>query len=249
MQKIFGLKNEEPSGLKDFSLMAVDLHSHLIPAIDDGVKTVEDSIAILKQFEQLGFKKIITTPHVVPDGYNNSSETILRGRDKVLEAMKKNSINIQFEAAAEYYFDGSLNEKIKNNDILTIGKNYVLVEYSYLAKPNDASNVIYNLQVAGYKIILAHPERYPYYHEKKFDSYHALKERKVFFQINLMSLIGRYGKPAKAIAERMIDEKLVDFVGTDLHGMKHLENIKECLSEKYLEKILTYDKLLNKTLL
>jgi len=229
--------------------MAVDIHSHLIPGIDDGVKTIDDAIFILRQYEELGVKKVITSPHVVSDGYNNSTATILAGRDKVREAIKLNGINLEFDAVAEYYLDDSIYEKIEKKDLLTISdKNFVLVELSYLAKANNVSDLLYKLQVAGYRVILAHPERYPYYYEKDFDSYTSLKDRSVYFQINLMSLSGKYGKGARAVAEKLIDENMVDFVGTDLHSAKHMESIKECMKEKYLDKILNYPKLLNRTL-
>lgn len=235
--------------LTDLSQMAVDIHSHLIPGIDDGVKTMDESIAILKEFEQLGLKKIITSPHVVSDGFNNSTQTILDGRDNVREAIKKHGINIEFDAVAEYYLDESMYEKIEKKDLLTIGsKNFILVELSYLSKANNVSDLIYKLQIAGYRVILAHPERYPYYYEKNLEQYISLKDRSVYFQINLMSLAGKYGKPARAVAEKMIDEQMVDFIGTDLHNSKHLEAIKNSLGEKYLRKILDYDKLLNRTL-
>lgn len=229
--------------------MAVDIHSHLIPGIDDGVKTMEESISILKDFETLGFKKIITSPHVVSDGYNNSTQIILQGRDKVREAIKQNGIHLEFDAVAEYYLDESMYEKIEKKDLLTISeKKFVLVELSYLAKANNVSDLLYKLQIGGYRVILAHPERYPYYHEKDFEQYNSLKDRSVYFQINLMSLAGKYGKPARAIAEKLIDENMVDFIGTDLHNARHMESIKGALGEKYLAKILNYPKLLNRTL-
>ena len=229
--------------------MAVDIHSHLIPGIDDGVKTMEESISILKDFETLGFKKIITSPHVVSDGYNNTTQTILHGRDKVREAIKQNGIHLEFDAVAEYYLDESMYEKIEKKDLLTISeKKFVLVELSYLAKANNVSDLLYKLQIGGYRVILAHPERYPYYHEKDFEQYNSLKDRSVYFQINLMSLAGKYGKPARAIAEKLIDENMVDFIGTDLHNARHMEAIKAALGEKYLAKILNYPKLLNRTL-
>ncbi len=248
IKRLFGEKKEEHVPLEDLRLMEVDIHSHLIPGIDDGSKTMDDTIYLLRQLESLGFRKIITSPHVVTDGYNNSTEIILRGRDKVREAMAANGINLEFDAIAEYYLDETLSEKIEKRDILTFGKNYVLVELSYLNKPNNAGDIFYQLQVAGYKIVLAHPERYPYYHENDFHHYHSLKDRNILLQINLMSLAGKYGKNAQAIAERLINERMVDFIGTDLHNAKQVETIKTCLSNKYLERVLRSEKLLNRTL-
>lgn len=249
IKELFGQKKEEFSSLTDYSLMAVDIHSHLIPGIDDGAKSMDDSLFMLRQYEALGFKKVITSPHVITDSYNNSTETILKGRDNVRAAIVENGINIEFDAAAEYYIDETLYEKIEKHELLTIGDNYVLAELSYMNKSNNSADIIYKMQVAGYKVLLAHPERYPYFYQNDFDEYHKLKDRNVYFQVNIMSLLGKYGKEAKVIAERLIDEKLVNFVGTDLHNARQMESIKACLDLKYLEKILHYEKLLNKTLL
>ena len=200
-------------------------------------------------FEQLGIKKVIATPHSMADGYVNSNEKIIKLRDELREAAKANGINIELDAAAEYYADEAFMDKIARKDLLTMGKRYVLMELSYVSKPQNVGEIVYKLQVAGYDLILAHPERYPYYHEEDFSSYESLKDRKVFFQINIPSLVGRYGAGAEYTAKRMIDEGMVEFVGSDLHTLNSFEVLRTCLKDKYLEKILTSDKLLNKTLL
>jgi tyrosine-protein phosphatase YwqE len=248
LKSLFGNKQEAHTALKDFSALGVDMHSHLIPTIDDGSKSMDDSIYMLRQLEALGYRKIITSPHVVTDGYNNSTETILAGRDKVRQAIIDNHIDIEFDAVAEYYADETFSQRIAQKDLLTFGNNFVLVELSYLNKPNNAGEIFYKLQVAGYRIMLAHPERYPYYHEKSFESYHSLKDRNIYFQINIMSLLGKYGNDARSVAERMIDEKMVDMIGLDLHQPRQLETIKECLKLKYLSKAIAGGKLLNNTL-
>lgn len=248
LSELFGGKKETPSHLSDYSLMGADIHSHLIPGIDDGSPDMATTIEMLRQFKALGFKKIITSPHVVTDGYNNTTETIISGRDAVRAEIAKQGIDIEFDAIAEYYADGSMYDKIEQNDLLTFGKNYVLVEFSYLQKQNMVFELIYKLQLANYRVLLAHPERYPYYYESSFETYYALKDRNVHFQINLGSLLGKYGKGAKQAAEKMIDEKLVNFVGTDLHKVAQFESLRDCLKLKYVEKILTYEKLGNRTL-
>ncbi len=229
--------------------MAVDMHSHLIPGIDDGSPDMATTIQMLKHFKEFGFKKIITSPHIMADGYVNTTAIVLSGRDAVRVELAKQNIDIEFDAIAEYYADSSMYDKIEQNDLLTFGKNYVLVEFSYLQKQNMVFDLIYKLQLANYRVVLAHPERYPYYYESGFDSYYSLKDRNVHFQINLGSLLGKYGKGAKNAAEKMIDEKLVNFVGTDLHKLTQFDTLQECLKLKYLEKILTYDKLANRTLI
>jgi protein-tyrosine phosphatase len=244
-----GNQGNEVSSLTDFSLMAVDLHSHLIPGIDDGVKFMDESIDVLSAMRQMGFRKVITTPHIMPGGYDNTRDIILAGRDKVREALKEAQIDIAFDAAAEYYLDASMYEKIEKKELLSVGSDFVLVEFPMNTKPYHFEDAIYKMQVGGYNVILAHPERYPYYYETSMKGYNDLKDRGVYFQINMMALAGRYGRQAQHAAEKMIDNKMVDFVATDLHGFRHIEAIRECLRAKYLEKILTSDTLMNKTLL
>ena len=248
---LFGGKKdkETASSLSDYSQMAVDIHSHLIPGIDDGVKTMEESIEMIKHLRDFGFKKLITSPHVMGDGYTNTSEIILNGRDLVREAIKQNGIDIQFDASGEYNIDDGLYEKIEQKALLPFGNNYIMVEMPFISKPAIMGDIIYKLQIAGYNVILAHPERYGYFYENDFASYYALKDRNVLFQLNIASLLGTYGKGAKYSAEKMINENMVNFIGTDLHGARHLGLLQDCLGLKYLEKIMNYDKLLNKTLL
>ncbi len=250
LKKLFKKEKEEtPSALVDFTEMVVDFHNHVLPGIDDGAKSIEDSVAMLKNFAELGFKKIIASPHSMADGYINSTEKILKARDAVREAAINAGVTIQFDAAAEYYMDELFMEKIEKRDLLTVGKNYVLMELSYLSKPTNTQDAIYKLQVAGYNLILAHPERYPYYHEDSFEHYKEFKNRGVYFQINLGSLVGKYGGGAKYTAEKMIDENMVEFVGSDLHTLAQFQMLRDCLKQKHLEKILSSDKLRNKTLL
>ncbi len=243
-------KEEKPvSTLTDYSQMAVDIHSHLIPGIDDGAKGIEESVFLLQQLERLGFKKIITSPHVMQDGYMNSTETILTGRDRVRRAIKENGIKLEFDAIAEYNIDEGMYAKIEKKDLLVLGKNFVLVEMPFISKPAIMGDIMYKLQTAGYNVLLAHPERYSYFYENDFKTYKSLKDRNIFFQVNIGSLSGTYGKGAKFTAEKMIDDNMVNFIGSDLHGAKNIEILEKCLSLKYLEKIISYDKLLNKTLL
>lgn len=242
-----GKKEEALPSFSDFSAIGADIHSHLIPGIDDGVQTLDDTIYLLRQYEALGYKKVFTSPHV-GGGYNNTTQIITEGREKVREAIKQNGINIEFDTIAEYYLDETLAEKIEKRDLLSFGKNYVLVEFSFLNAPQNIRETIYKIQTSQYRFVLAHPERYSYFQDKDFREYKSLKDRNVYFQINMLSLAGRYGKGAQVAAERMIDEKMVDFIGSDLHGIKHMEMIKQAVGLKYMQKIMNYDKLLNKTL-
>jgi protein-tyrosine phosphatase len=233
----------------DLSGLGVDLHSHLIPGIDDGAKTMEDSIMLIKGLRQLGFKKIITSPHIMSGGYNNTPEIILSGRDKVREEIKAQGIDVDFDAWAEYYLDETIMPKIEARNLLTMGDNYVLVELSYLMKSFSTTSYFYSLITNGYKVVLAHPERYPYYHSDDLDEYKMLKDHGVFFQVNIASLTGTYGQGARNIAEKLIDNNMVDFIATDLHNTRHLGYINASVKLPYMEKIINYDKLMNKVFL
>lgn len=242
-------KKEVPPSLTDLSGLYVDLHSHLLPGIDDGAKTMEESINLIRGLHDLGFKKIITSPHIMSGGYNNTPEIILSGRDRVREAIRENNIDVKFDAWAEYYLDETIFPKIKEHKLLTMGDNYVLVELSYLQKSNNATSYFYTLITNGYKVILAHPERYPYYHGDSLAQYRSLKDQGIFFQLNIASLSGTYGKAVRATAEDMIDHNLIDFVATDLHNERHLNYIQESIKLPYLAKIINYPRLMNKVLL
>ena len=246
---IFGKKKEELSNLSDLSALGIDLHSHLIPGIDDGAKTLEDSLFLIKGMRELGFKKIITSPHIMSGGYNNTPEIILSGRDKVREAIKEQGIDVEFDAWAEYYLDETILPKIEKRNLMTMGDNYVLVELSYLMKSFNTTTYFYNLITNGYKVVLAHPERYPYYHEESLDEYSSLKDQGIFFQVNIASLTGTYGQGARSMAEKMIDNNMVDFIATDLHNARHLGYITDSVKLPYMEKIINYDKLMNKLFL
>jgi protein-tyrosine phosphatase len=234
------VKSDENSTdeIKDFSSFGVDMHSHLIPGIDDGAKTIDDSIAMIKELHSLGFKKIITTPHIMSDFYRNTPQNILEGLEIIREAVKNNGIPVVIEAAAEYYLDDGFLQKLENEKLLTFGDNYVLFEISYINSPENMKEIIFNLRTAGYRPVLAHPERYPFWY-KHFDEYKRLKDQGVYLQLNVNSLTGYYSVPAKKIGEKLIDEKMVDFIGTDTHHSKHIEVLKKCLNEKYFKKILS----------
>ena len=147
----------------DLSIIGTDMHSHLIPGIDDGSRSMDETIAMLAKFESLGYKKVITTPHIMNEVYPNGPETILGGLSKVQETANSLGLAIEITAAAEYYFDETLVEKVKNKSVLSFD-DYVLVEFSFHSKPEFEDQLFFEMQTAAYKPILAHFERYPYYH-------------------------------------------------------------------------------------
>lgn len=231
----------------DLSLIGTDMHSHLIPGIDDGSKSLDDTITMLKKFSNLGYKKVITTPHIMSDYYRNTPEIILGGLEKVRAAIKEEGIAIEIEAAAEYYLDYSMRELIASKQILTFGDNYVLVELSFSQEQPGVKELLFELITEGYKPILAHVERYPYYNNQ-WNLIEEYRERGVLLQLNLNSLSGHYGPMVKRMAEQLIDKNWINVVGSDCHHFGHLEMIEILRTNPHLHKIVNKPNLLNKTL-
>lgn len=227
-------KKEEP--LPDYSFVNADMHSHLIPGIDDGAKTLEDSLTLIRELHGMGFRKLITTPHIMSDYFRNNPENILGGLAKVREAVAEAGIPVEIEAAAEYYVDDGFVSKLEKERLLTFGDNYLLFEVSYINCPDNIDDIIFRMQVLGYKPVMAHPERYPFWYQS-FQRYKEFRDLGVMLQLNTNSLSGYYGMDAKRTAEKLIDNNLVDFIGTDCHHMKHVDALKRGLGESYMKKI------------
>jgi len=233
---IFFKKKEIPL-VNFFPKGFVDIHSHLLPGIDDGAKNMDKSIQLISKMRSFGIKNFITTPHVLGDVYQNSSQTIRKKLQEVKEELiKRNIIDISIHAAAEYMMDEQFSELLAEKDILTLKDNYILVEMSYFSAPINLYDIIFEIQVKGFKPILAHPERYNFYHTD-FNHYYKLKKAGCLFQLNLLSLTEQYGKGVQKIAQQLLKENLYDFVGTDIHHNNHLDSLKKIGTKKYLEKI------------
>lgn len=232
------------SSLANFSSVNVDMHSHLIPGIDDGAGTLDDSIALARHMYQLGYKKLITTPHIQHEFFRNTPEIILSGLEKVRKAFKSENIPVEIQAAAEYLLDDGFEEKASRGNLLTFSGKYLLVELSYYNPHPNLKTFVFNLQVDGYQVILAHPERYTYWFSD-FSKYEDLKDRGVFFQVNLVSLAGFYPEPVKKMAEKLIEKGLVEFVGSDMHNNNYMEALEKSLKENSLAKLVASGKLLN----
>lgn len=243
--KLFGSSSSiEPI---DFGLLKTDLHSHLIPGIDDGSKSMEDSLILLRKFSELGYKKVITTPHIMSDFYKNTPEIILGGLEKVREAINKENLNITIEAAAEYYLDFHFDELIAKKKVLTFGDNHVLFELSFNDEPPRVKETIFSLITEGYKPILAHVERYPFYFNE-WNKIEDFKERGVLLQLNINSLSGHYGPQVKKMGEQLIDKDWIDVIGSDCHHIGHLQMMDSLRKNPHLKKIVEKENLLNKFL-
>jgi protein-tyrosine phosphatase len=220
----------------DLSSLKVDMHSHLIPGIDDGAATLEDSLEMLRKLESLGYRKIITTPHIKTGSFDNTTEIIKAGEKIVKEAIEKEGINLQFEAAAEYFFDYTFMERIESEDLLTFGNKNILVEYSFAQAPVGHKEMYFALQMKGYQPIMAHFERYPYYHGSTKMA-EELRDKGIKIQVNILSFIGHYGPQIQKQAEMLLKENMIDLIATDCHRIEHLLLIEGNLNHKNMQKL------------
>ena len=236
MLGIFKKKKE----IKDFSFLQTDIHSHMIFGLDDGAQTVEDSLELIKNMHSLGFSTIITSPHVHSDFYPNTTGGILTQYNKVLAALKEEKIDINFKTAAEYMINDWFMELLKEEEeLLTIHDKHVLVEMSYLAESPYLNDAIFQLQAKGYTPILAHPERYNFYHHD-YKQYQALKDRGCLLQLNTIALSGYYGSHVKKIATQLLDEGMYEYCGSDMHHMRHFKALESLLDSKIIHKLADY---------
>lgn len=228
----------------NFSSIGTDMHSHIIPGIDDGAQTLNDSFLLAKKFKALGYHKLIATPHIMADYFRNTPDTIHRGLDALRNGLKDIGLELEVDAAAEYYLDETLEKKIRQKEVLTFGGNYLLFELSYINAPQNLIDFIKMMQDAGYKPILAHPERYPYYYGA-FENYHQIRETGCLLQMNTIALTGYYGSGAKKVAEEMVENHMVDFIGSDMHHLKHAAALEDSLTTPFIENLLSQEQLKN----
>lgn len=222
-----------------------DMHSHLIPGVDDGAPDMDTSLALIRGMVALGFKKLITTPHIMWEMYPNVEEDILRRLAALQERVKEEGIPVEIGAAAEYFLDGHFKSLLERKaPLLTISGNMVLVEFSMASPPLDLKEMLFDLQLQGYQPVIAHPERYVY-HERNKEFFVELKAAGYLFQLNINSLAGFYGKASQNLAQYFIKQDYYDLAGTDLHAARHLETLSHSAIEAPLARLLEKGRLLN----
>jgi protein-tyrosine phosphatase len=227
-------KKKEHIDIPEYLPIQTDIHSHILPGIDDGSPDIETSLILVKGLYDLGIRRSIATPHIMSDLYRNNRDTITAALEKLKTACADAQINIELGAAAEYMLDDAFMNILKSNDqLLTIHKNIILTEQSFSVPSENLKEISFEIMMAGYKPIMAHPERYSFYHNN-YDNYFLLKDQGFLLQINLLSLSGHYGSQAEKAAKFLLKQNLADLVGTDLHHMGHLAMLQ---NNKNLEKI------------
>ncbi|WP_242926628.1 tyrosine-protein phosphatase [Pontibacter vulgaris] len=233
---LFGRNDATPS--LTLEALGVDMHSHILPGLDDGADTMERSVELVQTMKNLGYRKLIMTPHIMSDFYKNTPAGIRERLQQLQEAVAAAGIDMELACAAEHYLDeGFLDKLEKGEELLTFGDNYLLFETSFMNEPLNLREAIFRMRSYGYKPVLAHPERYTFFYGK-FDELLELREQGVLLQPNLNSLAGYYSPAAKQVAERLIDAGQIDFLGSDTHSLKHTNVLQKVVSCKYLQKAL-----------
>lgn len=217
---------KKKTGSVDLSEISTDMHSHLVPGIDDGSPDIETSLMLIKGLHDLGLKKFITTPHIMWDMYKNDESTINPPLMQLQQAVRHSETPVPIKAAAEYFLDDHFDDMLHNKaPLLTLKDKWVLVEFSFVSTPMNLKDKLFNLQINGYQPVLAHPERYLYFLQDR-NWYDELKSAGCLFQLNILSLTGYYGKAPGELANYLIKKKYVDFLGTDLHHSRHLDALR-----------------------
>lgn len=249
--KIFGSKKvsgDKVRSLGKLSFLEVDMHNHLLPGIDDGSPSVDDSLDLIRGLNGLGFQNFICTPHIMADVHPNNKSTINESYKSLNSALKEKASKVKIFAAAEHMIDDGIVPLIAKDNLCVMPGGYVLIEMSYLAESKALFQTILDIQNLGYKPILAHPERYNYYHYN-FDMYKQIKDAGCLLQLNLLSISRYYGTEVKVAALTMLKSGMYDFVGTDLHHQKHLAALQDVVSKYPIRDLLRTCNVLNPTLL
>ncbi|TDE08396.1 tyrosine-protein phosphatase [Dyadobacter psychrotolerans] len=230
---LFNKKNSDNVSL---SRIGVDIHSHIIPGIDDGVETIEQSVAMARKFQELGYTRIVTTPHVMWDCYKNTPEIINAGLEDVRQAVKAAGLNVQIDAAAEYFIDEHFTTLLENGEeFMTLPGKRLLVELPYSTPLLNVSETLFLILQKGYQPVLAHPERYTYFYSDP-SIYKKFCDQGCELQVNILSLGSYYNENVHKMAEYLLKNGLITFLGTDAHRMQHLEMIRKFQGNKWLEK-------------
>lgn len=226
-----------------------DIHSHLLPGLDDGSKSMAESMALVRSLKERGFTKCITTPHIMPDLFPNTETGIREALPALQKALRESEIDMEVEAAAEYYVDELFAERMQTEEpFLTFGNGYWLFEFPVTAKPKNADTILFEMQLKQYKPVLAHPERYPWLAGDRLEKYASLKDADVLFQVNILSFGGAYGAGPKRAARMLADAGMINFAGSDLHNTRQLAYFDKALQDRSFIKLLESGSLMNHNL-
>ncbi|WP_443945481.1 tyrosine-protein phosphatase [Pedobacter sp. AW1-32] len=232
------------SKITDISWLGIDMHSHILPGIDDGSPDVDTSLRFVKSLENLGYSHLIATPHIYKELYPNTFETISEAKKNLQEALNGAGVSLKLDFAAEYMIDQDFDLEA---ELCPVQKKHLLIEMSYLNESPNISQRVFDVEIKGFTPILAHPERYTFYFKDK-TRLKRFKEKGCLLQLNLLSVVGYYGKEVKQLAEYLLKENMYDLAGTDLHHDKHLDTLTNAVQSGKLYETIGHYPFKNKEL-
>ncbi len=244
---MFGLfkKSKSQPGPFDFARIGADMHSHILPGIDDGAKDLAQSVELVRGMVELGYKKLIATPHIMWDMYRNTPEIIQQQLERLRKAVKEAGIQVELHAAAEYFLDEHVEELLSDKQpLLTVSDNKVLAEFSMAFPALNIKELLFEMQMQGYQPIIAHPERYVYLQRDK-TFYDELKDSGCLFQLNLLSIDGYYGRTVQELAGYLLKQGYYDLLGTDLHHEGHLNRLRKLEANPQINELMESGRILN----
>lgn len=245
--KLFKRETPQQEATGKLAWIGVDMHNHILPGIDDGSPDVEHSLRLIRGLKSLGINKSISTPHIMQGVHNNTPKSIKDAYTKLKQALVEEGIKFDLQYAAEYMVDDQLDTWIHHDNLCPLPNRHVLIEMSYLAESKALFQTIKDIQDKGYQPILAHPERYNYYHQT-FKVYKEIKDAGCLLQLNLLSISRYYGEPVKSAALTLIKSGMYDLVGTDMHHEKHLHALRAVAAKYDIFDLLKVNPIKNATI-
>ncbi|MBX2872581.1 MAG: hypothetical protein KTR30_10790 [Saprospiraceae bacterium] len=221
LKKIFTPTAEEPVELG--SLLKVDTHAHWLPGVDDGATSLEEGLEMVESLVEMGFTKLIATPHIKKNFYENEPQELMYAFKDFEKEVKRRRWPVELSLAAEYMLDEGFEAHLEKG-LLTLSENMVLIEMSFFQAYQGIEDLLFKIQLKGYQPVIAHPERYIYYF-RKIDQLQRFKEMGCFFQLNIPALTGFYGREVYASAKRILNKGWYNFAGTDLHSPRQISSL------------------------
>jgi len=236
-------------GHTNLEWMNTDVHSHLLPGIDDGVPNASSGVHLIKLLMDLGLRQFIITPHVYDEVYPNTPETIDMAHEKLYMEMERSGLeDVYTHSGGEYMLGERFGNLLENNRVRAFPTGHLLVELPWLAEPPQLEQTLFRILSKGYIPIMAHPERYTFY-SQQYKMYHRLKDIGCLLQMNLLAPTGYYGREVSKSAEYLRKNNMYDFVGTDLHNERQFGRLAKYVKSGNAYKDLKHLNLKNKIFL
>ena len=213
-----------------------DVHCHILPGVDHGSQSLEQSLEMLRAEMEMGINRVILTSHVTAITFENTGDSLTSAFQVLKKAVREAGLDIELHVSAEYRMDEYFDKEYKAGHLLPMPGNHVLLESSFQQELMNLDELLFDMQVKGYKTILAHPERYTYYsrRRKRYEQLHNAGAR---FQVNILSFTGYFGEEARNSALWFARNEMIDYLGSDMHNLKHAHIIMDYLNSKEWKKL------------